>query len=179
MGLVLSTLAALLGGLLNCDAGGTPEIAPSPSKPNIVLIIIDTLRADMLGAYGFPLPTSPELDSFSREGVRFSRVVTPNTWTRPSHGALLTSLHPRTLGLYQEKGEILANRFVTLAETLQNDGYFTVGATANPNINSAFNFQQGFDFVNCTASTPSPDCGDRTRDESTRENWRANVSRWQ
>ena len=144
-GFVLSLFAALLGGLLNCDSRETPEIAPSPSEPNIVLIIIDTLRADMLGAYGFPLPTSPEIDSYSREGVRFSRVVTPNTWTRPSHGALLTSLHPRTLGLYKEKGEILANRFTTLAETFQEHGYFTVGATANPNITSYFNFHQGFE----------------------------------
>ena len=169
MGFALPMFAALLGGLLNCDSGETPEIAPSPSKPNItnssrpniaspskpniaspskpniVLIIIDTLRADMLGAYGFPLPTSPELDSFSREGVRFSHVVTPNTWTRPSHGALLTSLHPRTLGLYKEMGEILASRFTTLAETFREHGYFTVGATANPNINSYFNFHQGFE----------------------------------
>ncbi len=144
-GLALSTLAALIGGLLSCDSGPAPETAPSSSKPNIVLIIVDTLRADMLGAYGFQLPTSPELDSLSREGVRFSRVVASNTWTRPSHGSLLTSLHPRTLGLYDEKGQILADRFVTLAETLQQDGYFTVGATANPNINSYYNFNQGFD----------------------------------
>jgi arylsulfatase A-like enzyme len=145
MGFALSTLAALLGGLLSCDAGGVPETAPSSSKPNIVLIIIDTLRADMLGVYGFSLPTSPELDSYSRKGVRFSRVVTSNTWTRPSHGALLTSLHPRTLGLYDEKGQILADRFVTLAETFQKHGYFTAGVTANPNINSYYNFDQGFD----------------------------------
>jgi hypothetical protein len=145
MGLALSTFAVLLGGLLNCDTGGESETAPNPSKPNIVLIIIDTLRADVLGAYGFQLPTSPELDSYSRSGVRFSRVVASNTWTRPSHGAMLTSLHPRTLGLYKEKGQILADRFVTLAETLQEHGYFTVGATANPNINSYYNFNQGFD----------------------------------
>jgi arylsulfatase A-like enzyme len=116
----------------------------------------------MLGAYGYPLPTSPELDFMSREGVRFSRVVTPNTWTRPSHGALLTSLHPRTLGLYKEKREILADRFVTLAETFQKHGYFTVGATANPNINSAYNFHQGFDVYVDTSvvlpwMTPGPE----------------------
>jgi len=162
MGFVLSALATLLGGLLNCNAGGAPEIAPSPSRPNIVLIIIDTLRADMLGAYGFPLPTSPEFDSYSRKGVRFSRVVTSNTWTRPSHGALLTSLHPRTLGLNKEKGQILADRFVTLAETFQKHGYLTVGATANPNINSYYNFHQGFDVYVDTSvvlgwMTPGPD----------------------
>jgi arylsulfatase A-like enzyme len=162
MGFVLSTIAALLGGLLHCDSGVTQTIDPSTSRPNIVLIIIDTLRADMLGAYGYSLPTSPEIDSYSRKGVRFSRVVTPNTWTRPSHGALLTSLHPRTLGLYKEKGEILADRFVTLAETFQKHGYFTAGATANPNINSYYNFHQGFDVYVDTSvvlgwMTPGPD----------------------
>ncbi len=123
----------------------SPQNASGDSRPNIALIIIDTLRADMLGAYGFALPTSPELDALARDGVRFARVVTPNTWTRPAHGALLTSLHPRTLGLYKEQREILADRFVTLAEALQARGYFTVGATANPNINSFYNFHQGFE----------------------------------
>jgi arylsulfatase A-like enzyme len=161
-GFALSLFAVLLGGLLSCDSGETPEIASRSSKPNIALIIIDTLRADMLGAYGFSLPTSPELDSYSREGVRFSRVVAPNTWTRPSHGALLTSLHPRTLGLYKEKGEILANRFTTLAEVFRKHGYFTVGATANPNINSHYNFHQGFEVYVDTSvvlpfMSPGPD----------------------
>jgi arylsulfatase A-like enzyme len=118
----------------------------SPERPNLVLIIIDTLRPDRLGAYGFDAPTSPELDTYGREGVRFARAIAQSTWTRPSIGSMLTSLHPRTLGLYREEDEILADPFVTLAEVLKEHGYWTAGATANPNINSYFNFAQGFDY---------------------------------
>jgi arylsulfatase A-like enzyme len=119
--------------------------APDRTQPNIVLIIIDTLRADRLGAYGFDGGISPELDAYARAGVRFDLVVAQNTWTRPSIASMLTSLHPRTLGIYNERGEILGDRFVTLAEVLKRHGYTTFGITANPNINSHFNFHQGFD----------------------------------
>jgi arylsulfatase A-like enzyme len=120
------------------------ETAPA-NRPNIVVIIIDTLRADRLSSYGFAQKTSPELDAYARKGVRFDRVLAQSTWTRPSIGSMLTSLHPRTLGLYRERWEILADGFVSLAEVLEQHGYATLGATANPNVNSYFNFQQGFD----------------------------------
>ena len=119
--------------------------ADAPQHPNIVLIIIDTLRADRLGAYGYSAPTSPELDSYAQRGVRFERVIAQCTWTRPSIGSLLTSRYPRTLGLRNEKHHALAERFKTLAEILKDHGYATAGATANPNINSDFKFNQGFD----------------------------------
>lgn len=114
-------------------------------RPNLVLIIVDTLRADRLGTYGFPLDTSPELDAYARRGARFELALSQATWTRPSIGSMLTSLYPRTLGIYNERAEILDDRFVTLAEHLGRHGYTTLGATANPNINSHFNFHQGFD----------------------------------
>lgn len=123
--------------------GGRPS--PAPARPNVVLLIIDTLRADMLGCYGATPSPSPELDRMARAGVRFDRVVAPSSWTRPSIGSMLTSLHPRSLGLYEEKGHALNQRFHTLPEVLQRHGYRTLGATANPNINSTFNFHQGFD----------------------------------
>jgi arylsulfatase A-like enzyme len=121
-----------------------PPSAVSP-RPSIVLIIIDTLRSDKLGAYGYPVSTSAELDSFGRRGVRFARVVAQSSWTRPSVASLLTSRYPRETGIYKEKGHILDDRFHTLAELLKQSGYTTVGATANPNINSSFNFDQGFE----------------------------------
>jgi arylsulfatase A-like enzyme len=122
----------------------TPQLSTA-GRANIVLIIIDDLRADRLGAYGFPAPTSPELDAYARKGVRFERVVAQSTWTRPSIGSRLTSLHPRTLGLYRAEGQILSSEFMTLAEVLKQNGYWTAGATANPSINAYFNFDQGFD----------------------------------
>lgn len=115
-------------------------------RPNIVLIIVDTLRADKMSCYGFGEQTTPELDELAARGVRFERVIAPSSWTRPSIAAMLTSRYPRTLGIYSEQGDSLDDRFLTLAEILQENGYSTLGMTANPNINTHFNFHQGFDF---------------------------------
>ena len=123
--------------------------APLPtisSPPSIVLIIIDTLRSDKLSMYGHPKATSAVLDAYSRRGVRFARVVAQSSWTRPSIASLLTSRYPRETGIYKEKNHILDDRFQTLAELLAEAGYTTVGATANPNINRSFNFDQGFEY---------------------------------
>ncbi|MFP6584888.1 MAG: sulfatase [Candidatus Hydrogenedentota bacterium] len=117
----------------------------SESRPNIVLILIDTLRADLLGCYGRPGDPSPEIDALARDGVRVETVISQSSWTRPSVGSMLTSQYPRTLGLYKEQNEILDDDHVTLAERLQENGYTTIGVTANPVINSAFNMHQGFD----------------------------------
>ncbi len=112
--------------------------APS-NRPNIVLIIIDTLRADKLGCYGFPENTSPEIDRIANKGILFENVISQSSWTRPSIGSMLTSLYPRTVGIYKEEFDILHDRYETLAEILNDNGYYTMGITANPNINSVFN----------------------------------------
>lgn len=119
--------------------------SPSNSQPNIVLIIVDALRADHLGCYGFSQDISPEIDRIAREGVLFENIFTQCSWTRPSVGSMLTSRYPRSLGLFNEKFDQLADESVTLPEILKDHGYTTIGITANPNINSFFHFQQGFD----------------------------------
>jgi len=137
LAIVRSSLAAIAAALLlSCSA---------PQRPNLVLIIIDTLRADRLHSYGLPQPNSPELDALSQRGVRFARVIAPSSWTRPSVGSILTALHPRTIGIYDEPRDTLAGRFTTLPEILRDYGYTTLGSTANPNINAAYGFDQGFD----------------------------------
>jgi len=115
-------------------------------RPNIVLVIIDTLRADRLNIYRKSLPegVAPELDSYANRGVRFDRAISQSSWTRPSIGSFLTSQYPRTLGLFVEKGDALSEHYVTVAEVLKAAGYRTLGLTANPNINSAYGFDQGF-----------------------------------
>ncbi len=130
--------AGVLAALLGCARAGD-------ARPNVVLIVVDTLRADRLGTYGFPADTSPALDAIAARGARFAKVLAPSSWTRSSIGALVTSLHPRTLGIFHEYHDALDDRFVTLAEVLWAAGYRTLGATANPNINSAYRFHQGFD----------------------------------
>jgi arylsulfatase A-like enzyme len=142
----IGLLVALVGSILLASC--TPPSPRAPAgPPNLVLLVLDTLRADYVGAYGGELPAgvSPELDVFAAEGVRFARAIAPSSWTRPSMGSLFTSRHPRTLGLYVEDGDALRDEFTTLAEALRAGGYRTLGLTANPNLNRAFNFQQGFD----------------------------------
>lgn len=116
----------------------------SVKQPNIVLVIIDTLRADKLGSYGSELNLSPELDALAKNGTVFERVVAQSSWTRSSIGSMLTSLYPRTLGIFKEKWDKLDDQFTTLAELFSAAGYQTVGITANPQINTFFNFHQGF-----------------------------------
>lgn len=130
-------LSLMLLTFLGCSNG--------QSRPNVVLIIIDTLRADKLGSYGFPAKTSPELDSLANDGIRFERVLAQASWTRPSIGSMLTSQYPRTLGLYQEQWDALPDDALTAAEIFKGAGFATLGITANPNINTSFGFGQGFD----------------------------------
>lgn len=146
-GFMAASAAGLAAGWAGCSAP-TPQSAAStalPERPNIVLIILDTLRADKLGCYGYPADTSPEFDALAQAGVRFDRVISQCPWTRPSCGSLLTSLYPRTLGLYKEQNEVLPPHFDTLPKLLQQAGYRTYGITANPNLNEIYNFHLGFD----------------------------------
>lgn len=138
--------AQLLGLLALClGFGCAGERRSLDPRPNVALIMIDTLRADRLSSYGYPAQTSPELDRLAAQGLRFANVIAASSWTRPSMGAMLTSRYPRSLGIYKEVGHLLADEFWTLAEALRRAGYWTVGATANPQLNRSFNFAQGFE----------------------------------
>jgi arylsulfatase A-like enzyme len=112
----------------------------------VVLVVVDTLRSDALGCYNAAHPDlSPEIDALARQGVQFLDVTAQSSWTRPSMASLLTSVHPRVLGVHRERYDVLPDEFVTLAEALRGAGYETVGVTANPNLNQVFRFGQGFD----------------------------------
>ncbi len=113
--------------------------------PDIVLVIIDTLRADRVGAYGYDLPTTPSLDRLARQGVRFDQHISTCPWTRPAMATLHTGLYPRTAGIYEEQYDRLPEDAVTLPEILDDNGYLTLGVTTNPNVNTVFGFGQGFD----------------------------------
>jgi len=127
--------------------GSSSEAGPllHAGRTHVIFLIIDTLRADKMGAYGFTSPTSPDLDRFAAAGVRFENVIAQCSWTRPSIGSMLTGRYPRSLGLYEEEGQRLGGSHQTLAEVFEVHGYTTIGVTANPNINAVFGFDQGFD----------------------------------
>ncbi len=113
--------------------GGCGERAPAPfayPRANIVVISIDTLRADHLGSYGYPRATSPNIDRLAGESVRFERAFAPRGHTWPSLTSLLTGLRPRTSNV-RAPGELLAKNVPTLASVLRDAGYATGAFLAN------------------------------------------------
>ena len=105
---------------------------PSSNAPlDILLLVLDTQRVDRLSCYGYPKPTSPNLDAFAQESTRFSRAISPAQWTIPSHASLFTGLYPSAHGVLQSYQVLLPN-IPTLAERLQAGGYFTAGFCNNP-----------------------------------------------
>lgn len=114
-------------------------------RPNIVLVIIDTLRADKLGVYGNSSGASASLDKVLQRGVVFDQVYSQASWTRASVASLLTSKYPKNIPLTQEKWDVLPFEQHSLPEALKRAGYYTIGLTANPQLNKDFHFEQGFD----------------------------------
>ncbi len=116
-------------------------------RPNVILISLDTLRADHLGTYGYQRDTSPNIDALANEGLLFERAYAPSHWTLPSHASMLTGLDPVTLGVL-DSNDYLAGPYKTLAEHLKGQGYQTcaqVGASPWSYIGSRRGFEQGFD----------------------------------
>jgi arylsulfatase len=109
----------------------------------VAIVVIDALRADVVGAYGGPGPT-PVLDRLAAEGLVFERVYSPFTWTRPAVASLFTGLSAAAHGVVSEDFSLPEGAF-TLAERFRLQGYRTIGVVANGHISNAFNFDQGFE----------------------------------
>lgn len=112
---------------------------------NIILISLDTLRADHLSFYGYPRDTMPNLASIAREGVLFTNFFSPSTYTLPAHMSLFTSQYPSTHGIFSKNDQIVSLRFQTLAELLRSAGYYSVALTDGGFVSSNYGFHQGFD----------------------------------
>ena len=140
-------------------------------KPNIVLVTMDTVRADHLSCYGYQRLTTPNVDSFSREGVLFKNAYSTDSWTLPSHASIFTGKYPSKHGAHYNSGflnddpslyttqrekklEVPSNIFklseenLTLAEILSAKGYRTAGIIGGNFCSSIFGMAQGFDFYN-------------------------------
>lgn len=130
-----------------------------PAGGNLVVILIDTLRADVLGSFGDRLGLTPRLDAFAREGVRFADMQAPSPWTLPSVCSLLTGLQPQTHGAGQRFGDLdpssprqndfaptgLPGGLRTMAGVLRRQGFYTMGVYENFYILPGFGVHQGFD----------------------------------
>lgn len=125
-------------------AVGVTACARRPARPNVLLISVDALRADAVGAYGYPRNTTPFLDSLAAQGQLFTKAYVPLPATAPSHATLLTSLHPAQHGVMANT-MALPEQAETLAEVLKANGYVTLGAVAVFYLKSRYGFGQGFD----------------------------------
>ncbi len=133
-----SLIVVAVFSLQACSTGrGTP--------PNVLLIVLDTTRADRISSFGYERQTSPNLDGLAEEGTLFENCTTPGPWTLPSHASLFTGLYPRDHKTTCEPPRRLAKRMTTLAEVLGQNGYRTAGFSNNPWLTVATGLQQGFD----------------------------------
>lgn len=113
-------------------------------RPNVVLYLVDTLRADHLGVYGYERDTSPALDRWAEQSVVFERAYAPSSWTRPSVVSLLSGLDPIRHGV-EDRLDAIPGDVRLLSETLKENGYATLAAVTNPNVLPAWGFGRGFD----------------------------------
>ena len=121
-----------------------PVPAPAASRLSVLLITIDTLRADHMSAYGYPRPTSPRIDAIAKEGTLFERAYTFWPKTRGSFVAMLTGKPPSGSG-YSKTHPVLLDLNPTLASTLKAAGYATSAIVDNPNVAAPLGYAKGFD----------------------------------
>lgn len=139
-------LVAWLGGVvLACLAAVLVLIVwRGPATTNVILISLDTLRADRLGCYGYSRPTSPTMDALARRGVRMSNAIAEASWTLPSHMTLFTSLFPSTHGVTLPEKK-LSPEILTMGEILKKRGYRTYANTEGGFVNGQYGFGRGFE----------------------------------
>ncbi|MBK7878691.1 MAG: sulfatase [Planctomycetes bacterium] len=149
-----AVVVLVLAGLLvwTWNRGGSPA---SQRRPNVLLVSIDTLRADHLGCYGYPRDTSPNLDRIARDGVCFERAVSTTSWTLPAHVSMLTGLPISVHGICDDRlwsrTDAIGRRIppplrgTFVSETLQAAGYATAGFFSFDFLDSIYGFGLGFD----------------------------------
>lgn len=132
-GLLVASAAALV--VWACTSAGIwhvkqPPIKPASSAQNVIVIVIDTLRADHLSAYGYQRPTTPNIDRIASQGALFENAISASSWTLPGHASLVTGLYP-TEHHTRKINDSLPSNLPTLAEQFFARGYRTAAFSAN------------------------------------------------
>ncbi len=144
LGLALAIPLVLLAGVA-CGQKPEPSTSPEPcDRPNVLLYVVDTLRADHIGRDAASGSETPAADRLAREGRFFANALAPSSWTRASIGSILTGLYPDVHGA-QGRDSALPAHLETLAELLRQHRYTTAAVVTNPNVGSFYGFDQGFD----------------------------------
>lgn len=126
----------------------------SSKRVNIVFILIDALRKDHLGCYGYGVKTTKNISRLADQAVMYTKVISPSTWTKTSMASIMTGTTPARHGVKGIK-DVLPGRLTTIAEVLSRNGYHTVGINTNPWLKSMFGFRQGFNVYGMCASRSS------------------------
>jgi arylsulfatase A-like enzyme/Tfp pilus assembly protein PilF len=131
--------------LLAASSGSSETAAAAGRGTAVILITVDTLRADHLGCYGYTQIQTPNIDQLAHEGARFTQVYTPVPVTLPAHTALLTGAYPMATGMHDFSGNKLRANTATLARVLHDNGYATAAFIGSAVLDSRFGLNQGFD----------------------------------
>ncbi len=123
--------------------GGT-LFAQSSQRVNVVLVTIDTLRADFVGCYGSKVVKTPHIDALAADGLRFESVVSEVPLTLPAHCCLLTGTYPLSHGVHDNLGYVLSSNNLTLAEVLREQRYSTAAFVGAYVLHSKWGLSQGF-----------------------------------
>lgn len=146
---VLGAALVLHGGLFAAFRTGEPS---GPARPDVLVLLVDALRADHLSAVGYGRDTTPAMDSLAADGVLFEQAVAPSTFTKSSIASLFTGRYPYQHGVYwgslERDGavisDLLAPSETTLAEVLRDHGYLTAAWVQNSHLRDVMGFAQGF-----------------------------------
>ena len=145
-GLIILLLLAIIGSL-GLWFLYRSDISPGNIR-HVLLISIDTCRADYLSCYGYESETTPNIDALAAEGILFENVIAPVPLTLPSHSSMLTGTLPPYHGVHHNKGYQLSKSNLTLAEILRANGFKTAAIISAFVLDSQFGIAQGFDTYN-------------------------------
>ena len=143
VGLIAAVLAGT--GLLLARSERTRTWFAANAPKNLLLVSIDTLRADHLGSYGYAAAQTPRLDALARSGLRFARATTVMPLTLPAHSSLMTGTFPAWHGVRDNGGFYLGEDQTTLAETLRDRGFRTGGFVSSFVLDHRWGIAQGFE----------------------------------
>ena len=142
----------------NRPVGSLADVASLKDRDdlNVVMILIDTLRADHLSSYGYERPTSPAMDYFAATGVRFANNRAQSTWTKTSMASLWTSLYPQRIDVLDHRDAVTDEARMP-AEVFSANGYHTTGIWRNGWVAPNFGFRQGFEVYLTPVPRQAPD----------------------
>lgn len=146
------SFAVLLTAVLTL-AGCSPEkhksektrgiIDPAAPRPNVIIYLIDALRRDHVGCYGYFRDTTPAIDRFARDSIIFTNAYAQSSWTKPSVGTLFTGRYASAHGAIERQNVLYP--FPTLAESMKKNGYGTAAFVTNLNVFPEFGYGKGFE----------------------------------